>query len=273
MRQAFGVVLAVLLMASPTWADLSQDFEVNASGWTSTTRVASGTNGIPAAGGGWYGQASSGAFTQWGGYNTVAVPFMSSISIYLDLNAYSNDTRFDLTTAVSTPGGAHRRDFAFNVGFYDDLTGPGAGTDRFVISTGNNTGRSNSFPKNTGAVAASATGWYTFQQEFRDNGLGILEVELSLLDSANSLLGNWTLSNATDIIGVTVSGNRYSWFSTIESAPNVTTGASLAIDNTSLVSLAAVPEPSAALFGGIVCGAVGLAAYGRKKVARLFAKS
>jgi hypothetical protein len=275
-KQAFGVVCVVLLIALPARADLTQNFEVDASGWFGTTRVASGTNGIPAAGGNWYGEASAAAaaYTYWSGNNSVAVPFMSSVSVYLDLNAYNNDTRFDLTTAVNKPDGNHRRDFAFNVGFYDDAGGPGGGTDRFVISASNSTGRANSFPKNgaRNPVVASATGWYTFNEEFLDNGLGVLEVKLSLLDSASSLIGSWTLSDPTDIIGSTIGGNRYTWFANIESAMGVG-GGSLAIDNTSLVSLAAVPEPSAALFGGIACGLIGLVAYGRKKLVKLFAKS
>lgn len=274
MRILCVAVCAVLCTALSAKADFAQDFEVNASGWNNTTRVASGTNGIPAAGGNWYGQASASggsAYTTWGGYNTVAVPFISSIAVYLDLNAFANDTLFDLTTAVSKPDGTHRRDFNFAVGFYDDATGPGAGTDRFVVSASNNTP---GWPKDPGrgptdVTATGGTGWYTFEHDFRDNGFGILEVEMSVYNPASTLVGNWLLSDPADVIGTFVGGNRYSWFANIESAPN-TGGGWRAIDDTSLSSTAAVPEASPALFGAIACGVAGLATIGRRKLAKWF---
>jgi hypothetical protein len=63
---------------------------------------------------------------------------------------WANDTRFDFSSAINNSAGNFLGDFVFNVGFYDstDTTGPGAGTNRFIVSASNNAGRANSFPKN-----------------------------------------------------------------------------------------------------------------------------
>jgi hypothetical protein len=121
-----------------------------------------------------------------------------------------------------------------------------------VFSGSNNTGPSNSDPKNPfrNPIAVSQTGWYTFTHDFHDNGLGILEVELSLLDSSAAVLGSWTLSDLTDVIGVTVGGNRYGLLLNNE-IPN------LAFDNSSLT--VAVPEPATLILAGLaLLGLVGI---------------
>jgi hypothetical protein len=152
---------------------------------------------------------------------------MTSVDIYLDVDAgFANDTRLDFSSAIGTPPTpptnttSHRRDFVFNLGFYNDndTTSPGAGTNRFIVSTSNNAGRGSSFPKNPARapIAITQTGWYTFEHSFRDNGSGILEVELSIYDAAGALISSWILSDPSDIIGVTVGGNRYGWFATNE---------------------------------------------------------
>jgi hypothetical protein len=223
----------------------SQGFETDINGWETPTRVASGTDGINAASGGYYAQATS-DFTRWGGYNNSTggapgafQPYTTQLKIYLDVGAgAANDTRFDFTNAINSPDGSFLRDFVFNAGFYDssDNSGPGAGTDRFIISASNNAGRANSFPKNgaRNPVSIGTTGWYTFQENFTDNG-GVLEVELSVLDSTNAILGSWVLDG--DPI-VDVGGNRYGWFASDEFAY-------LAIDDASLSTpTAATPLPA-----------------------------
>jgi hypothetical protein len=126
---------------------------------------------------------------------------------------YANDTRFDWTSAISTPAGGHRRDFVFTGGFYNDATGPGAGQNRFVFSASNNTP---GWPKNPDRdpIAVTTTGWYTLQHRFFDSGAGILAVEMSVLDASDNVIHTWTLSDPTDVIGTTVGGNRYGWFAT-----------------------------------------------------------
>ena len=191
-------------------------FETDIESWVTPTRVTSGTNGITSASGSYHAEAIAGNFTRWGGYNSIfpAGGFLTSIDVYLDMNAgFANDTRFDWSSAISNPTGAHRRDFVFSGGFYNDTTGPGAGLNRFVFSTSNNTP---GWPKNPGRdpFAVATTGWYTLQHRFYDNGAGVLAVDLSILDSAGNLLHTWTLSDPSDVIGTTVGGNRYGWFAT-----------------------------------------------------------
>jgi hypothetical protein len=54
------------------------------------------------------------------------------------------------------------------------------------------------------------SGWYTLQHSFYDSGAGVLAVDMSV-SYGGTLLKSWTLSDATDIIGSTVGGNRYGW--------------------------------------------------------------
>ena len=216
-------------------------FEVDTTCWESATRFASGggTIGAPSATGSWHAEVAGGAFTRWGGYDdsvacgaTAGGPFPANgydtaIDIYLDVDGgFANDSRFDFSSAINGTTGTHRRDFIFSCGFYDDADGPGAGTDRFVCSASNN---SPGWPKNPDrepTVVASTTGWYTLLHQFRDNGSGVLTVDLSVLDSGGTVIKTWTLSDPTDVIGTTVGGNRYGWFVTVAPAFGV-----LAVDN------------------------------------------
>ncbi|RIK54023.1 hypothetical protein DCC62_32030, partial [candidate division KSB1 bacterium] len=266
MKKLLFLCFTLLLCAAPVFAQTFsfQGFEVDNSSWDvftglHATRVASGTNGVisktgsfhaEAAGSGVGGTQASSAATNWGGYSFVpgcaatacavggvfpAAGYLTSVDIYLNLSATStNDTRFDFTSAINQPSGAHRRDFVFNGGFYNDTDGTGSGP-RFVFSASNNAGRANSFPKNPGRepFAITATGWYTFQHKFYDNGSGVLVVELSIINSSGTTLKTWTLSDATDIIGSTVGGNRYGWFANNEFS-------FLAIDNATTIKVSTV---------------------------------
>jgi hypothetical protein len=223
------------LAAAATPSPFFNGFETDTSGWEGNiTRVASGTNGITSATGAFHAEADDNSvFTRWGGYTDEfpANGYTTSVDVYLDpASGAANDTRFDWSSAISTPSmpPAHRRDFVFNGGYYNDATGPGAGQSRFVFSASNNAGRANSFPKNPARdpIAITAAGWYTFQHDFRNDG-GVLAVDLSIRDAGGNVLNTWTLSDPSDVIGVTVGGNRYGWFATNEFS-------FLAIDNSRL---------------------------------------
>ena len=241
----------ILWAASPAVATFSQGFETDAAGWSSVTRVPSLTHGVPSATGTHHAEDSSdgGAFTRWGGYSkTFPVGgYTTSVDVYLDiappylnggLTPYANDTRFDWSSAISTPGCAHRRDFVFNAGFYTDTDTTGAGP-RFVISASNNATRSGAFPKNPGRMpfTINVEGWYTFEHRFRDNGFGVLAVDLTIKNSLGVPLMMWTLSDPSDVIGTTVGGNRYGWFVINEFVP------ALALDNSALVGFQDFCQP------------------------------
>ena len=228
------VAAAMILAAvSVAFAAFFQGFETDTNGWFGAVRVPSGTHMVPSESGAFHAEDGGGAFTRWGGYGKTFPPggYTTSVDIYLDiappygsalsLMPYPNDTRFDWTSAVSTPQCGHRRDFAFNAGFYTDVDTTGAGP-RFVISASNNTGRGNSFPKNPGRdpFTISVEGWYTFEHRFYavpPTPGGQLHVDLTIKDALTGTpLHMWTLTTATDIIGTTVGGNRYGWFATQE---------------------------------------------------------
>ena len=168
-------------------------------------RVSSGTDGITAASGSWFAQAPANGFTRLGGYsNTFPTGgFTTSVDVYLDMTKATGsiDLRFDWSSAISDPTGAHRRDFIFNVGT-DPTT---AGT--FVMSASNNTP---GWPANPDRdpFKVNATGWYTFQNTFV-NEAGVLADHMSVLNSSGTPLHTWILSDPSDLIGTTVGGNRY----------------------------------------------------------------
>jgi hypothetical protein len=263
--------LAGIITASSAHAAVlfSNGFETNTTDWESTTRVPSGTNGIASASGNYHAEAAPGAkgnpnsdtFGRWGGYNygagnnvpTTFQAYSTSIDIYLNVGGgWANDTVFDFDSAVSNAAGGFLRDFVFNAGFYNDGTGLGANTNRFVISASNNSQRGSAFAKNPGRnpIAISTTGWYRFEDDFYNNG-GVLAADLKIFDSANTLLNTWTLSDVSDLIAG-VGGNRYGWFDTNEFS-------TLAFDNTKLqtASVAAVPEPLSVAIWPIIALTIG----------------
>jgi hypothetical protein len=223
-RAASAVLLATLLAAiatgvaaAATPAPYTNGFENNISGWETPTRVASGTHGIASSTGSWHAETLQGAgtFTRWCGYSSEfpSGGYVTLIDIYLDPAMIpANDTRFDWSSAVSTPATTFRRDFVFNVGGYTDSDATGA-TRRFVMSASNNATRSGSFPKNpdNDPFAITTAGWYTFAHEFRNNA-GTLAVDFTISIAGGTVLHRWTRSDPTDMIGSTVGGNRYGWF-------------------------------------------------------------
>jgi hypothetical protein len=59
----------------------------------------------------------------------------------------------------------------------------------------------------------TASGWYTFKHEFKNNG-GVLAVEMNVIPRGDESVATWTLRTETDAIGGElgeVGGNRYAW--------------------------------------------------------------
>lgn len=254
MKRRIEVMVATML-ASVGMADASlyfNGFETDIYSWITPTRVASGSGGITSASGSYHATAAA-DFTRWGGYNygagnavpTTFQEYWTSVDIYLNVGGgWANDTRFDFSSAINNNGGTHLRDFIFNAGFYNDATGPGANTDRFVVSASNNSQPGSAYAKNPdrSPIAISTSGWYTFEHHFYNNG-GVLAVEMSIFNASDVLINSWTLSNPADLI-TGVGGNRYGLF-----AYNQFT--TLAFDNSEL-RLAPVPEPSTYVAGALL---------------------
>jgi hypothetical protein len=178
----------------------------------------------------------AGPFTDWGGYSSIFPTggYQTRVDVYLDVSWAQDpthfDRRFDWSSAINSPTGSHRRDFIFN-----------AGTDAlgFVISAGTTGNRCNSFPANPGnqPVHITTSGWYTFEHSFTGVPGGPLTVVMRIIDEATGLQvpgASWIRSVPTDIIGVTVGGNRYGWFVQNEIDQ-------LAIDNSERTGLVSTP--------------------------------
>lgn len=249
---ATGLAAGILVFALAGPADatvvFSQDFESDTSGWFDASN--GGYGGITRTSdgsGGFYAtvtqNADGGPFTRFDGYrNAFPGTYTASIDIYLD-TSWSAGSGFDYSVASNGTDGNHQRDFIFHV-TQDTSTG------NLLVGASNN---SNFDPREDletlKHAAIGASGWYTFQQVFR-NDSGQLAVDLNIFDSGGISVFTQTLTTAADTIPGEVGGNRYGWFTNVDIAGGI------AVDNASL-TIAAVPEPGTlAMFG------VGLAGLG-----------
>jgi hypothetical protein len=239
MKKFLLTLLTALITLSLSWAqssNFSYGFEAapGPDDWSADIVVASGTDGITAASGSFYGKLTADDYTRFGGYNSVfpCNGYVTSIKIYLDVaGGYANDTRFDYSVAANGTDGDHERDFIFSIGFYDDAVAPGAG-NRFIASASNNSPGNPRDIARSPQVIATASGWYTLEHSFEDNA-GVLQVVMKIYDPSNSEVASWTLSSPADLIPSVVGGNRYGWFPSLGFS-------SLAIDD---VALTVTPEP------------------------------
>jgi hypothetical protein len=275
---ATGLILG---FAGLALAAFFQGFEADASGWIGATRVSSGTHGVTSKTGAFHAEDANGnslTYTFWGGASKTFPlgGYTTSVDIYLDilppylngtLLPYANDTRFDWTSAIGRPDCDHRRDFVFNAGFYTDVDTTGAGP-RFVISASNNATRSGAFPKNPGRMPFTimTEGWYTFEHRFRDNGSGVLAVDLTIKNAGGTPIMTWTLSDPSDVIGTTVGGNQYGWF-VINEFPF------LPFDNSALVGFQDFCQPPASTPGAKITGGGWIAVTGGKATFGLTART
>lgn len=240
-------------------------FETDTSGWfnysgASVTRVPSGSsssyaNGVAAAMGNYYARLGKdpspstcasgggpqpwyvGPYTDFGGDISGIFPpggYTTGVDIYLDVPYAQThlDTRFDWSSEINDPSGNFRRDFVFNVG--TDSLG-------FVITGGNNANRcgANPYsldPTHAPQVHVAVSGWYTFKHVFTGVPGGPLVVNMQLIQkSTNLVVGTWTRSDLSDIIGTTVGGSSDGWF-----VQNEFDG--LAIDNSFRTGTVSTPD-------------------------------
>jgi Cohesin domain len=204
---------------------------------SSLTRVTSGTNGIASKTGVAHGKVDStvlaappddfsGVFSRLGGYSSsFNGGFQSSLDVYIDLSlptVAGNTYGWDLSTAVSNQAGAHRRDFIFHA-----AADASDAVATVLIAASNNSGFAVRQDLDTlNHYEITSSGWYTFEWNFLNVG-GVLAVHMILRDAAGTFLWQEIRSDPSDLIATVVGGNRYMWFTFIESD-------SLHIDNTSL---------------------------------------
>ncbi len=203
-------------------------------------RVATGTDGITSKTGNGHAVINSGnlppapddfsgIFSRLGGYSTVFDSgFIVTQDVYFDVadpNVATDTYGWDLSCAANNQSGAHLRDFVFHTAGY------GTGVIAVGVSNGSSYVRRDIHNDLANYYDINSTGWYTLQWTFHNDGTGILAVEMNLLDDTGTVLWTQILSNAADDIATIVGGNRYLWFTFVE------TGNQLAIDNTSLTHI------------------------------------
>lgn len=221
----------------------SQGFETDTSGWNtpenygSVARVASGTNGVAAYEGDWYGtvaQTSSAPYTWFDGRQDTFTPWSTQTAIFLD-TSWDLGAGFNYSVASAGTDNAHQRDFIFHV-TQDTSTGD------LMVGGSNNT---NFAPRedleNINSFVVDNSGWYIFEHVFRNEG-GTLAVDLNLHDALGNTLFTETRNAAVDTIPDEVGGSFYGWFT------NIDVEGGIAIDSTTLTR--EVSEPSTlAIFG------------------------
>lgn len=215
-KGASVAALATVFAAGTAYAaNFSQGFKTDTAGWNdfsggTIVRVPSGDNGITSHEGDYHAVVDGPVYTQWGGYESTFPTdgYQTSVAVYLDMDeADGSDKRFDFSSAINNPSGDHRRDFIFHLGTVPGSTASG----EWAVSASNN---APGWPLNPNKehIIIDESGWYTLRHTFTDNGSGILTVDLDVLDESGIVLGTWTLSDDSDVIGTTVGGNRYGWF-------------------------------------------------------------
>lgn len=194
-----------------------QGFETDVSGWLTPTRVASGTNGITSAAGGYHAEISNvGDFTRFDGYSSVwPGNWIAEVDVYLD-PTWAVGAGFDYSVASSRSNGDHLRDFIFHVGVVADgrLLVNGSNNSDFTVNDYKLFNDGDKTP-----YIVTTAGWYTLQHVFYDNN-GALSVDLNLINDQGTVVWTTTRTNAGDTIGSggVVGGNRYGWF-TFNSVP------------------------------------------------------
>jgi hypothetical protein len=211
-----GIVLTGDAVATPVpVVPYENDFESDTDGWNdfsggTITQVTTNTDGVVSQCGDGHAVVDGPVFTRWGGYaNTFPTGgYTTEVDVYLDMTESdgSPDKGFDFSSAINTTDeNVHRRDFIIHL--ETDSTQSGVWlVDASNNAPGNPSGSSD-------AVEITTTGWYTLQAYFYDSGVGVLAVDLNVIErSSNTTIFSETRSDPSDVIGSTVGGNRYGWF-------------------------------------------------------------
>ncbi len=234
---ATGPAGASLVFDAPTATDgFFEGFEnavPPAEAWNAynnnVVRVANGTDGILSKAGAYHANidpsdaAQTGAFTRLGGYSSsFGSGFTASQDIYIDLSdstVANNTYGWDLSMAANNQSNSHLRDFVFHAASNASGNVFIAGSNNTNFTRRNDLGSLNNYE-------ITNSGWYTFEWVFRDSA-GSLAVDLNLKDGNGTHLFTETRYTLADDIATVVGGNRYMWFTFLETSD-------LRIDNTTL---------------------------------------
>jgi hypothetical protein len=227
-----------------------------------TSAVSSGSCRLDPLAGGGPALQCDGPYTDWGLHfsNAQAFPtggFTTQVDIYLD-DAYASThpdcgqqapctpnapattnpacqtdpsgidcegSRFDWLVAYDNPSGAFIGQYVFNIGTGPDNSSGFACPQGWAIAASTNAFRSGASPYNLGndPKCLSGSDWYTFREEFRDNG-GSLAVDMDVL-KPNGAIASCTNQNGTvvqcswTLPGPSIDGvgcTEYGWFANEE---------------------------------------------------------
>jgi len=151
-------------------------------------------------------------YTEFGGYRYVwEGTWSTELDVYLDPN-WSTSQGFEYSVAInkSETYQSHLRSYIFHVN-------KDASTGKLLLGVDNNYyyNVSEDLEFYANHYEVTATGWYTFQHIFYDNGSGVLAVDMNLLDSNGQIVFTETRSVPSDVILNEIGGNRFGWFTFI----------------------------------------------------------
>ena len=187
----------------------------------------SGTNGIPAAAGRWYGLLEAdrdghGPFSfhdrnriAWQGH------WSAMIDIYLDPARWDFGEGFEYSVATNADQGRSAQEYVFRV----RKDGEGS----ISITVGEEGPYSQPrIGADTEAHRAHQAGWHTFQHVFHEVD-GALAVDMYVLDGGETPVVGATLRSPALTIGSIIGGSRHAWF------PHIQVAEGVAVDNQMLV--------------------------------------
>jgi hypothetical protein len=232
---------AVPTIEAPTFFN---GFETDTDGWLDTggtiTRVASGTNGVTSADGGWHAEVTvgpsngDGAFTRFGGYSSIFPPggFRQLVDVYID-------------PAMGDIGNGWALDNALNGndGVWEEAGGVGAlkATDGNWWLTADADGAGYLGPPGGGVgLKINTAGWYTIESQWVENTTdpSMIDRNTFIYDSAGTLL--YSNFNLQQVALADAGGHRYGWFLDPNGPDWPPIGFALPIDNSRLVRFVGV---------------------------------
>lgn len=147
------------------------------------------------------------AMTLWGGYSSEFPQggYDTSLDIFLDPAAASNNQHFDYTSAINGTNCRYLAEGIFHAGK--------SNAGNYCVSAGGGSSPDIDPCAETSPVPIAQADWYNFKHKFRNVG-GQAEITMELR-RGNNLLGTWTLPN----LGGSIGGNRYGWFPVNEIGP------------------------------------------------------